>query len=150
MLVEHLSVIGAALLELVLIVEPGVVIATFCCLVYHRLRIHRETTLGGQVILARILRQAVQEKRKVLLILPAPAHEVGPHHVAAAVSLCRRMMRRKFLVLRMRVVLLLPKADIGCDFFGECGFVGDLGGLERFKVILPLRIILLVLRLSFN
>ena len=32
-LVEHLSVIGAALLELVLVVEPGVVIATFCCLV---------------------------------------------------------------------------------------------------------------------
>ena len=32
-LVEHLSVIGAALLELALVAEPGVIIATFCCLV---------------------------------------------------------------------------------------------------------------------
>ena len=94
-LVEHLGVIGAALLELVLVVEPGVIIATFRCLVYNHLRIHRKTALAGLVILACILRQAVHEERKVLLVLPAPAHEVGPHVAAAAICLSSsRRVRR--------------------------------------------------------
>ena len=83
-LVEHHGVVRAALLELLLEVEPGVVIATLRRLINHLLSVHRMTALRGLVILACVLRQAVQEKRKALLILPASAHEIGlrtVHHL---------------------------------------------------------------------